>query len=357
MGDCADCFMNLLVDINHPAHVHLFRNLISHYSSEHHVVTVIRNKDVTTELLDHHGIDYLELSTPGHGLAGWTRELIERDRRVLQLYRELHFDLAVGCAPLVTHLSLFTGTPSLVFEEDDDAVVPIFSLLRNPFATGIISPNCMKYRGWERKRIFHNSYHELAYLHPEQFTPDQEILTKYDLTPGEYVMLRFSALDAHHDVGAEGISPALLAEIRTLLDGYRQMESVEYAEHHRIDPGDMHHVLAYAKLVISDSQTVTAEAAVLGVPSVRYNSFVGKISYLNELERRYHLTYGYRPGNERRFLGRIRWILQSPGIHKRFAGRRAQMLHEKTNLHHWMIRYIDEQFRRRNPGRKRSYGA
>ena len=36
-----------------------------------------------------------------------------------------------------------------------------------------------------------------------------------------------------------------------------------------IDPSDMHHALAFASLYIGDTQTMAAEAAVLGTPSIR----------------------------------------------------------------------------------------
>ena len=44
-----------------------------------------------------------------------------------------------------------------------------------------------------------------------------------------------------------------------------------------IDPKDIHHILFFADIFISDSQTMTAEAAVLGTPSIRYNDFVGRL--------------------------------------------------------------------------------
>ena len=60
----------------------------------------------------------------------------------------------------------------------------------------------------------------------------------------------------------------------------------------KINPLDMHHVMAFASLYIGDSQTMAAEAGVLGVPFVRYNDFVGRIGYLRELEDVYELGYG-----------------------------------------------------------------
>ena len=60
----------------------------------------------------------------------------------------------------------------------------------------------------------------------------------------------------------------------------------------KINPLDMHHVMAFASLDIGDSQTMAAEAGVLGVPFVRFNDFVGRIGYLRELEDTYELGYG-----------------------------------------------------------------
>ena len=60
----------------------------------------------------------------------------------------------------------------------------------------------------------------------------------------------------------------------------------------KINPLDMHHVMAFASLYIGDSQTMAAEAGVLGVPFVRFNDFVGRIGYLRELEDVYELGYG-----------------------------------------------------------------
>jgi predicted glycosyltransferase len=56
----------------------------------------------------------------------------------------------------------------------------------------------------------------------------------------------------------------------------------------------MPHFLYYASLLISDSQTMSAESGVLGTPYIRYNDFVGMISYLNDLENTYNLGIGIK---------------------------------------------------------------
>ncbi len=70
----------------------------------------------------------------------------------------------------------------------------------------------------------------------------------------------------------------------------------------------MHHVLSFASLLICDSQSMSVEAAMLGVPSLRYSSFSGRISVLEELEHQYGLTYGINPEHPETFnfqIGRI----------------------------------------------------
>ena len=72
----------------------------------------------------------------------------------------------------------------------------------------------------------------------------------------------------------------------------RELESQFEPYRIRINPLDMHHVMAFASLYIGDSQTMAAEAGVLGTPFVRFNDFVGRIGYLRELEDTYELGYG-----------------------------------------------------------------
>ena len=51
--------MNILFDIGHPAHVHLFKNAIWKLEAKGHKVAITsREKDVTTSLLDYYGFEH-----------------------------------------------------------------------------------------------------------------------------------------------------------------------------------------------------------------------------------------------------------------------------------------------------------
>ena len=215
-------------------------------------------------------------------------------------------------------------------------MMKLYSFLAYPFATKIINPDCLKFKKWRDKRILYPSYHELAYLHPNNYIPDRNIVKSYNLEPGKYVIIRLSALKAHHDTGINGISYEVLEQIEERLSEYQIIKSKEQTKEYQIKPWDMHHVLAYAKMIISDSQTMTAEAAVLGRPSVRINDFVGRISYLEELEHKYGLTYGIKPGQEEELLEKISNLLSERNSENNWKHKRAIMLRDKVDLTEWM---------------------
>ena len=335
--------MNVLFDIGHPAHFHLFKNLVKELRKNNHsVLLAVRDKDVLVSLLERDGFSYYLLSRAGKGFLGLALELLVRDVKMYYACRNFRPDLLIGSSVSIAHVGKLMGIPSLVFSEDDDPVVPLFAYLTYPFAYRIVNPACVKYHHWKAKRLLHRSYHELAYLHPNNFTPDRDILEKYNLKEKSYIVARFSALQAHHDVGESGLPVNTWIKIERLVQGhgYQVIKSVENERSHMIDPWDIHHVLSFAKMLVSDSQTMTAEAAVLGVPAVRINSFVGRIGYLDELENSYRLAIGLLPYQEDEILKTIDSILKDPSTDKTWEGKRKIMLSEKQDLNQWMIGLI-----------------
>ena len=129
----------------------------------------------------------------------------------------------------------------------------------------------------------------------------------------------------------------------------------------KINPLDMHHVMAFASLYIGDSQTMAAEAGVLGVPFVRFNDFVGRIGYLRELEDTYHLGYGIhasvlpddspirrndgslQPSGVKELYKRVSELISMPSAERRelFQQRRAQMLDDKIDCAKFLTWFIE----------------
>lgn len=334
--------MKILFDINHPAHVHLFKNFIKYLKKNNHQVFITtRNKEVTNELLSHYKLPYTCITDVSNGLGAKFKELIIRDYKIFTLNKKYQFDLALGTSVSIAHLTLLNRIPSYNFNEDDDGIDPLYESLTYPFTTKIIIPGCIRYTKYNNKRISHNSYHELAYLHPNNFKPDEKIVQSYGFKPYDYIIVRRSALKATHDLGAKGLDNNIWNKISQIIKNYPQISSNEIVKEKRIKPWDMHHILAFAKILISDSQTMTMEAAVLGVPSIRYSTFTGRLSVLEELEKKYCLTYAFIPNkNDCQIIKKLEELIKMKNVNKIWKNRKEHMLSDKEDLNLWMINFF-----------------
>lgn len=339
--------MNILFDVGHPAHVHLFKNLIFYFKKKGYKVTVTsREKDITTYLLNYYKIPHIVLSKAKSGLLGGLYEFFERTIKIIGLHKKKHFDIAIGTSVSIGYLSLFFGVKSYVFNEDDDNVVPFFVFLAYPFATKIINPVTLaKFNLFRNKRVFHDSYQKLAYLHPDNFKPNLRVLKKYKLKPYSYILLRFSLLKAHHDLQATGLKD-IKDKIEKLLQKKYQLVVSQENQISAFKPEHIHDIMSYAKMIVTDSQSMSVEGAVLGVPTIRYNSFGKRISVLKELEKKYKLTYGFIPGEESKFIDKVRELSNKKNLNIIWQKRKTKMLNDKENLNRWMINFFNKQFKK-----------
>ena len=100
--------------------------------------------------------------------------------------------------------------------------------------------------------------------------------------------------------------------------------------------------MAFAEMYIGDSQTMAAEAAVLGTPAIRFNDFVGEIGYLEELEHTFGLTYGIRTNDTEKLYQTIRDILAMSDFKNKFQEKRKIMLSQKIDLATYMTKLFEE---------------
>ena len=96
-------------------------------------------------------------------------------------------------------------------------------------------------------------------------------------------------------------------------------------------------------MIISDSQTMAVEGAVLGVPTIRINSFVNRCSVLDELETKYQLTDSYHPNDEESSIKAISDILNNGDVEKIWHHRREKMLAEKVDFNEWLIDFFEDE--------------
>lgn len=216
------------------------------------------------------------------------------------------------------------------------------------FANLILSPDCISRRS--KKNISYYGIHELAYLHPSIFTTDASVLNLLGVKIGEpYFILRFNAFKAHHDIGEKGLSDEQKDRLIELLKKRGKIfvttelaDETKYIEYKiEIPVEKIHDVLFYATLFIGDSQTMTSEAAVLGTPALKCNTFANRLSVPNMLENKYELSYSFRPEEFEKMLEKINTILVMPDVKSEWQKRRQRLLNDKINVTAFLVWFVE----------------
>jgi uncharacterized protein len=355
--------MNVLIDIGHPAHVHVFRNLIFELKTRNHkvIVTVKKNISSAVNLLKLFEIDFIELGDKNDSIGGKFISQIKFDFHLLKIAKRNKIDLMLGTSITIAHVTFLSGIKSIVFDDDDDEVQPLMTKFGHPFASLVLTPDVLKGKRKKKKTFYYPSYHELAYLHPNRFTPDPNILKEIGLKEGDaFFILRFNAFKAHHDIGVQGISIENKRQLISHLEQYGRVfitteknideEFLKYQL--KVSPEKAHSLIYYATMLIGDSQTMTSEAAVLGTPSLRSNSFVGRIAYLEEEEHKYQLTFGFLPENFENLEAKLDELLSDKNLKSNWDLKRKKMLADKidgTTFYLWLVENFPNSIKEINP--------
>lgn len=344
--------MNILIQLSHPAHFHLYKgtikNLLAH---EHNVHVIIKSKDILEDLLKESNLPYVNINEKAHRSSklGILQDMLEREWKIWRYCLNHKIDLLSGSTPEVAHVGWLLGKYRINTGEDDASIVPLFFKMAGRFIQTELSPTTCNNGKYERKTIHYAGYHKLAYLHPNSFQPDKAIVSKYFDPNKPYFILRFAQLKAYHDKGASGITNEIASKIIELLKPHGQIfitserPLVPQFEKYRlqINPLDIHHVMAFSYLYIGDSQSMAVEAAMLGVPNIRFNSFAGKIGVLEELQNRYQLTYGIHSSDPNALYSKINELLNRPFIKNEFQARREIMLADKIDVTAFFTWFIE----------------
>ena len=316
--------MKIVVYLGHPAHFHLYKNVIKNLKEDGHTVEVlIKKKENLEQLLQNSGIPYHNILREGRKdtKLGMAFGALKR------IWRELVFcikekpDLLTGTSVENSYVGPLLRIPVVYCGEDDADVIPLQAKICYPGASVVLTPDSCDDGRWNGKTTKYPSYHELAYLHPNHFQASKQIVREQGINPDKpYAIMRFVKLKANHDDNIKGINKEVALQLIELMkpqmDIYitseRPLEPELEPYRIQINPIYMHDVMAYASLYIGDSQTMAAEAGVLGVPFVRFNDFVGRIGYLRELEDDYHLGIGIKASAKGLEDERMRGLGESP---------------------------------------------
>lgn len=297
----------------HPSQVWVFYSVQQYLRTQYECdfIWVLRDKDISCALADQLGVDYRCISTASKGLVGNAVELAGNIIKCYNLGRQRKIDLWItkyGAGNIAAYLQC---KKSISFNDDDVDQVPLIAHTSYPFAERILCPDVLRMGKYDFKARRYAGCHELFYLHPSRFTPDPDVYQELGVDPSrKFILMRLSALTAHHDKNIRGISEAVVVriieqckklDVQCYISSEKPLSPNLSANRLNIPVHRIHHALSFACLFIGDSQTMTSEAAVLGTPAFRLSDFQGRLSVIDELER-YGLAFGFSPDNVEEFL-------------------------------------------------------
>lgn len=338
--------------ISHPAHFHMFKHTMNNLQRDgHEIVAVIRPKDVLEQLCIDYGLDFYKTKDRPKkwGLFGLGLSLIDKVAKVMKIVNKTKPDLLIGSDGVLAIVGKLKGIPALECFEDDAKAVKMYSFMFFPLYSHLLAPDVCDAWYWNYKKTGYKSYHELGYLHPNHFTPDSKVVEKYFSIQEPYFIIRFAKLTAYHDLGVEGMTNKIAEEVIRILSNHgrifitseRELDPQFEQYRIKINPLDMHHIMAFASMYIGDSQTMAAEAGVLGTPFVRFNDFVGKLSYLNEIENHYQLGYGHKTNDVEGFYKSIQKWIETPNRKEICKERQQKLFSEKIDYSKFLTWFIE----------------
>jgi len=341
--------MRIAVDVNHPAHVHFFKQFIWRMEKRGHTILVTASsKDVTCQLLHEYGLEYVLLGSYGRSQVRKAVGFPLLDYRMWAALRRFKPDVILGVGSFrAAHVSWLLRTRCLIFDDTEHGRTE--QLLYLPFAHEVYTPACFK-RALGKKQIRYDGYHELAYLHPDYFQPNPFVLTELDLEEDEpFFVIRFVAWDAIHDVRQHGFRPS---DKRKLVGKLREYGRVLVSSEAPLpmdlrpyqvllSPAKMHDLLYYAAMYIGEGGTMATEAAILGTPSILVSSLTS--GNWEELEEQYGLLYTFSDGEQ--VLSKVEELVAHPNLKQEWKGRTVRLLEEHIDVTAWLIQLVEGQVR------------
>lgn len=340
--------MRVMIDIGHPAHVHLFKHFAWIMQGKgHRVFFTCRENEFELYLLEKYKFEHKSFGRKYSTRIGKIAGMLEFDLK--EFFAGLKFKPDV----FISHGSIYAAHAAFLLRKPHISLEDTFNFeqinLYRPFTNAILtadydhplkSPLVIPYAG----------YHELAYLHPNRFKPDKEVLGELGVLENEkYVVMRFVSWRATHDSRNAGISiknkidsvgqfrkyaKVFISSEKPLPDDLKQFKIKIPAER-------IHDALAFANLYFGESGTMASESAVLGTPAV-YLDNVGR-KYTDE-EELYGLVFNYSDSDsdQKAAIKKGVEILKNKNIKKKMFKNREKLLNDKIDVTEFMVWFVEQ---------------
>lgn len=268
--------MKILFDINHPAQLNFFKIIIESLKKkgcEIHIATLNRGKIpdiIKRELPD---IPLFIFGRKGKNV--FETLVFNALNRLIQLYRLVKknkYDLLTGTAIVqLAIIGKILRIPSIGLN-DDPEFTSVMKLLKR-FLDILFVPKSTNLNG--KNIVQFNGLKEWTYLSPKYFEPNSEILKDYNLKEKEYFFIRYVDNNTmNYNFSDNDLIEKIVQDIlndKKIVLSLEDKSKISKFQNCIIlnEPvKDIHSLIYFSKMVISNGDSIPREGALLGVESL-----------------------------------------------------------------------------------------
>jgi len=339
--------MRILIDIGHPAHIHLFKNFAWRMQEKgHQILFTCRDRECVLDLLRVYGFVYDNFGKHYSSVQGKIFGLAKNELQMLNTAIQFKPDI------FFSHGSTIAAFTSFIMHKPHIALEDTFNMEQVKLSmlfTDVVLTGDYPHPSLGKKEIKYPGYHELAYLHPNVFTPDESVLDILGVKKGEeYAIVRFVAWKASHDIGHCGISyenkiklvNTLSKHLRVFISSEAELPEKLRKFQINVPAEQMHNALAFAQLFVGESSTMASESAVLGTPTIYIND--SQLGYTNDCNK-YGLLYSYIGSGEDQLtaIKKAEELALTPNIKEEYLPKREKLLADKIDVSAFLIWFVE----------------
>ena len=118
----------------------------------------VKDIPIAKVLLEKYNIAYINIGEKRDSLSGKALAQLNYNYKVLRLVIKNKIEIGVGTSITLTHISKLTKMKSILLDDDDDDVQPLFVKYAHPFADTILSPSSLIGHRKSKKTIFYSRF-------------------------------------------------------------------------------------------------------------------------------------------------------------------------------------------------------
>lgn len=334
----------LVIDVGHPADLHFYRLLYEELKTRGwRCLFVAKDKDVIVPLLKAYHLPFVVMAKNKGGLLSKILQLpfdLSRFYRIIKRFRP---SMALSAVSLhCSWVCAIVRIPHVAFIDSEHR--PVVDAITLPFLQAKVTAFSY-YRTLGKNHFHYEGNHEIAYLHPRRFKPDASVKAELGLAEDEpYVIVRFVAWKAFHDVGVSHLSEAdricLIHQIQKHKRVFITAEAslpVEFRPYlFPLAPHRLHDALAFADLYVGEGTTTASEAVTLGTPAILFNSL--RVGYCIDAEKHGMLFSFNRLSPQA--LQKIEQLLLLPQIKSAFHENYCTFMPDKIDVMAFMAWFV-----------------